>query len=146
MPVAFGFSIGDFIAGINLLIDSVKSLDKAHGAKADYQELARELSSLNDALDGIHTLSLSQAQVSQVKAVSTAVDGCRLCIDGFVQRNSKFESLDSSPSKKWSSAAFKKGVLGIRWTIVKKKEVAKFRSDIQRHSDRILILLATLEM
>ena len=146
MPVAFGFSIGDVIAGINLLIDSVKSLDSAHGAKADYQELGRELSSLNDALDGIQALSLSQAQLAQVKAVNTAVDGCRICIDGFVQRNSKFQSLDSTPAKRWSPAAFKKGVLGIRWAIVKKKEVAKFRLDIQRHSDRILLLLATLEM
>ena len=146
MPVAFGFSIGDFIAGINLLIDSVKSLDEAHGAKADYQELGRELSDLSNALDGIQTLSLSQVQVSHVNAVNNAVDGCRLFIEGFVQRNSKFESLDSSPSKRWSLAAFKKGVLGIRWAIVKKKEVAKFRLDIQRHSDRILLLMATLEM
>ena len=146
MPVAFGFSIGDFIAGINLLIDSVKSLDEAHGAKADYRELGRELSNLKDAFDGIQSLSLSQAQVAQVKAVNTAVAGCRLCIDGFVQRNSKFQGLDSTPLKRWSLAAFKKGVLGIRWAILKKNEVAKFRSDIQRHSDHILMLLAVLEM
>ena len=146
MPVGFGFSVGDFIAGINLLIDSVKSLDEAHGAKADYQELGRELSNLKDAFDSIQSLSLSQAQVAQVKVINTAVDGCRLCIDGFVRRNSKFQSLDSTPSKRWSVAAFKKGVLGIRWAIVKKNEVAKFRSDVQRHSDLILMLLATLEM
>lgn len=146
MPVGFGFSVGDFIAGINLLIDSVKSLDEAHGAKADYQELGRELSSLKNALDGIQTFSPGQAQVAQVTAVNTAVDGCRLCVDGFVQRNSKFESLDSTPSKRWSPAAFKKGVLGIRWAIVKKNEVAKFRSDIQRHTHHVLMLLATLEL
>ena len=146
MPVVFGFSVGDFIAGIDLLVDSVKSLDEAHGAKADYQELGRELSSFKNALDGIQALSLGQAQVDQVTAVNTAVDGCRLCVDEFVQRNSKFESLDSIPSKRWSLASFKKGVLGIRWAVVKKKEVAKFRSDIQRHSDHILMLLATLEM
>ena len=146
MPVGFGFSVGDFIAGINLLIDSVKSLDEAHGAKADYQELGRELSNLKDAFDGIQRLSLSQAQVAQAKAVDTAVTGCRLCIDGFVQRNSNFQGLDSSPPKRWSLAALKKGVLGIRWAIMKKNEVAKFRSDIQRHSDHILMLLAILEM
>ena len=146
MPVAFGFSIGDFVAGINLLIESVKSLDEAHGAQADYQELGRELSSLINALDGIQTLSLSLALVAQVNAVNFAVDGCRLCIDGFVQRNTKFQGLDSTPLKRWNLAAFKKGVLGIRWAIVKKNEVAKFRSDIQRHSGHILILLATLEM
>ena len=145
MPVGFGFSVGDFIAGINLLIDSVKSLDEAHGAKADYQELGRELSSLKNALDGIQTFFPGQ-EVAQVAAVNTAVDGCRLCVDGFVQRNSKYESLNSAPSKMWSLAAFKKGVLGIRWAVVKKNEVAKFRSDIHRHSDHILMLLATLEM
>ena len=146
MPIGFGFAVGDFIAGINFLIDGIKSFSETHGAKAHHQELGRDLTSLKNALDGIQTLSLSQTQVAQVTAVNTAVDGCRLCIDGFVQSNSRFDSLDSTPSRKWSLAAFKKGVLGVRWAILKKTEVADFRTTIQQHCSHILMLLATLEM
>ena len=37
--VPFGFSVGDFIASINLLIDAVHSLSDTNGAQADYEEL-----------------------------------------------------------------------------------------------------------
>lgn len=146
MPVGFGFSVGDFIAGINLLIDIVKSFSKSHGAKADYQELGRELVSLKNALESIQALSLNTAQAAQVSAVNTAVDGCHLCVDGFVQRNSKFRSLESAPKKQWSLAAFKNGVLGVKWAILKKNKVARFRADVQAHSNGIQMLLATLQV
>ena len=79
MPVGFGFSVGDFIAGINLLIETVKSFSETHGAKADHQELGRELISLKNALDGIQALSLNTAQAAQISAVNAAVDSCRSC-------------------------------------------------------------------
>ena len=146
MPVGFGFSVGDFIAGINLLIETVKSFSETHGAKADYQELGRELVSLKNTLDSIQTLSLNPAKAAQISAVNTAVDGCHLCVDGFVQRNSKFRSLESAPKKQWSLAAFKNGVLGMKWAILKKNKVAKFRADVQAHSNGIQMLLAALQV
>ena len=146
MPVGFGFSVGDFIAGINLLIEIVKSFSETHGAKADYQELGRELISLKNALDGIQALSLNTAQAAQISAVNAAVDACRLSVDGFVQRNNKFRSLGCAPVKQWSLAAFKNGVLGVKWAILKKNKVVKFRADVQAHSNGIQMLLATLQV
>lgn len=146
MPVAFGFSVGDFITGINLLIDSVKSFSETHGTKADHEELQRELIVLKNTLDGIQALSLDQAQAAQILAVNDAIDACHSCVNGFLQRNSKFKSLSSNPAKQWSLAAFKRGVLGIQWAILKKTEIAKFRAKVERQSNNIHMLLATLQM
>ena len=84
--VAFGFSVGDIIAGVNLLIEAVQSLDATHGAQADYQELGRELQSLSSGLDGIGALSLDSTYEAEILAVNAAVDKCRTCVKAFVRR------------------------------------------------------------
>lgn len=117
MLVPFRFSIGDFIANLNL-IDAVKSLIGTHGAKASHQELQRELTSLKNALDGVKALSLDQTQAFQISAVDDAVHGCRVHIEDFVQRNSKFKSLDSTPAKLWSLAEFKNRALMFTNTLI----------------------------
>lgn len=141
-----GFCVGDFIAGINFLIDSVKIFSETHGTKADHQALQRELTIFKIALDGIQPLSLDQAHAAQIVAVNDAIDACRLCVNGFLQRNNKYESLYSIAAKQWSLATFKRGVLGVQWAILRKIEVAKFRAEVQRHTNYIHMLLATLQM
>lgn len=50
MPAPFGFSAGDMIAVSILIKDVFKSLDNATDSAAEYQELCRELWSLDRAL------------------------------------------------------------------------------------------------
>ena len=144
--VAFGFSVGDFIDGVNLLIDAIHSLSDTYGAQADYKELERELHSLNSGLDGIRSLSLEPSLETEISAVNAAVDKCHTCVEDFVRRNSKFKSLENTPSKKWSLATLKKCGRGVQWAIWKKDDVAKFRDQVQYHSGAIGMLLATLQV
>lgn len=63
MPVQFGVSVGDFIFGIEVLIDAIKSLSDNHGAQVDYKDwalqgLGRELYSLKSAFGCVQNLSL----------------------------------------------------------------------------------------
>ena len=130
MPVAFGFSVGDFIASINFLIGSIKSLDDTQGAKADYQGLLKELQGLENALDGIQKLSPDPAQATQIAAVNTSIGDCRFCIDGFLQRNNKFQTLKSTNQKRWSLQSFRKNVRGVQWALWKKEDVATLRAQL----------------
>ncbi len=143
MPVALGFAVGDFIAGINFLIDAVRSLNDTYGARADYQELGRELSNLTNALNGIQSLSLDPVQTNQIAAVNAAVNECRLCVDKFVRRNSKFKSMESITGKRWSPETFQQRARGVQWVVWKKDDVAKFRSEVRQQSDAIQMLLIT---
>ena len=78
MPVPFGVSVGDFIVGIEVLLDAIKSLSDTHGAQADYKELFRELNSLKTALGCIQNLSLVPSQPTQASAVNAAINDCIL--------------------------------------------------------------------
>ena len=107
MPVPFGVSVGDFIAGIELLIEGVKSLSDTNGAQADYKKLWCELNNLKKGLECIQSLSLDPTQPAQVSAVNSAVNDCLSCVDAFVNRNSKYSALNSTPAKIWSLAGLK---------------------------------------
>lgn len=144
--LGFGFSLGDFIAGINVLIDVAHSLNDTYGAQADYEELGRELKSLRDGLDSIERLSLDPTQAAETTAVKAAVNNCYACVDTFVQRNNKFKGLESTPGHKWSLKRLKKCGRGVQWAIWKKDDVAKFRTELGMHSEAIHMLLATLQL
>ena len=67
MPVPFGFSVGDFIGSIGLLIDAVKSLRKTCGTQDDYKELGRELKHLRDGLECMWAL-WKKADITEFKS------------------------------------------------------------------------------
>ena len=142
----FGFSIGDFIVGINLLVVAVKSLDDTNSAQGDYQELGRELEGLKKAIECIENLSLDPTQLFEVSAINTTISNCRLCIDGFVERHSKFKSLASGPEKQWNLRRFRKAVRAVQWALWKKDDVTEFRSQIGLHAEALHMLLASLQM
>ena len=55
MAVPFGFSIGDFIAGINLVLDVYNALRESGGAASDYQQQIVWLEQLVSVLDALRT-------------------------------------------------------------------------------------------
>ena len=144
--IPFGFSVGDFIDGVNILIDAVHSLSDTYGAQADYKELENELQSLNSGLDAVRSLSLESFNETEISPVSAAVNKCRACVEDFVRRNRKFKSLETTAGKKWSLAAWKKIGRGVQWTIWKKEDVTNFRHQIHSHSGAIGTLLAALQV
>ena len=144
--VGFGISVGDFIAGINTLIDIIHSLRDTKGAQADYKELGSELQSLNSALDGVKALSPDPTQTTELSALNTAVERCQACVERFVRRNSKFKSLENTPGKKWSLATLRKCGREVQWAIWKKNDVENFRGRVQYHTGAIGMLLATLQV
>ena len=146
MPVPFGFSVGDFIGSIKLLVDAVKSLRDTNGAQDDYKELIRELKHLRTGLECIEALSLDQNQPVQFSAAKAAMDDCFLCLDGFIQRNVKFSSLGSIPASRRTAVGFKDRWRMVQWALWKKADIAKFKSQVQRYAEAIQMLLATIQM
>ena len=142
--IPFGFSVGDCIAGISILIDAVHGLSKTNGAQADYDGLGRQLQNLSNGLGFVEGLSLDTAQ--QTLAVDTALHDCRRCIDSFVERNSKFKSLDVTSDKQWTLAALKRQGRKVQWAVWKKADVAKFQAAIQQHSATIQMLLVSIQL
>jgi hypothetical protein len=132
--MSFGWSVGDVIAGIDVLIRVFKALDDAKGGKAAYSELARELSSLQNALDGIGKYGLHSS-------MEQALGNCQQCIDTFVTRMKKFKNMDKdSGGSRWSPDKFMKNVRAVEWAMCKKLEVDGFRKAVLFHTAAILSL------
>ena len=132
--MSFGWSVGDVIAGVTVLIEVYQALDTSRGSKTAYAELIRELSSLQNALGGIEKFGAQEL-------LDKAVLNCQKCINGFVERIKKFKGIDKDyGASRWSLDTFKKSVRAVEWSMCKKSEINDFRKAVLFHTAAILSL------
>jgi hypothetical protein len=140
MPVPFGISVGDFISSIELIHDVVEALKESNGSSANFQELIRELYSLERALLAVKALETLPNQHCELGAIKQAAAQCQITVDTFLQKNRKFyPTLGAAGSQhKW------KGVLHkIKWRVYRKDDVDEFRAALGGHTSCINMLLLT---
>ncbi|KAI9725277.1 MAG: hypothetical protein M1828_003291 [Chrysothrix sp. TS-e1954] len=145
MVVPFGFSIGDFIAGIGLVRDLIKALEENTGANADYRELVRELRNLKRALKAVNDLQVDDALRPQKVAAEHAALQCWNVIQTFVERNAKFTPTLSIQST-GSCPKWRQNLRKLQWAMNKTDEVRKLRAAIMAHTTAIQIILDTLQL
>ena len=146
MPVPFGFSVGDFVGGIELLLDGIKSLRDTNGARDDYRELVRELEHLKNGLRSVEALYIDSTQPIQCSPAKDMVDDCLMRIDDFIQQNARFSNLDSTPASRWTVAGLKDRWRMVQWALWKKADVVRFKSQVQQHVEAIQMLLASIQV
>lgn len=144
MPTpAFGFSVGDFVAGVKLVKDLLDSLDEATGAGLLYRRLITELRNLERALTEVKNLRVHASQACQKIALEQAASQCQDCIEAFLLKNTKFQAtLGVQPTGfKWRTNLHK-----VQWAVCKQDAVEKFRAEIQGHVLTINTLLTTIQL
>ncbi|KAI9766819.1 MAG: hypothetical protein M1840_006295 [Geoglossum simile] len=146
MVVPFGFSVGDFIAAIHLFKDVIDAFDDLKGASAEFQELSRELNSLQCGLMSIAKLRLDSSQQLEFDAVADAIDKCQKCVYEFLETISDFDRLGTNGNTKLSLATVKDGLRKIQWAVCKKDDLARFRTEVAWHADAIEMLLLTFQI
>ena len=139
----FGFSVSDFVAGINLVRELIKALEDSAGSSAEYRDLIKELYSLERALLEVKHLELDDAQHSQGVALRQAATQCQQSIDGFLQKVRKFQPALRTGG---SSSSWRDSLRKIEWALYKKEDVQKFRAQLSGHTTSIKILLMTLQL
>jgi hypothetical protein len=140
---AFGFSVGDFIAGLKLVKDITEALNDSVGAQPAYRRLIADLINLERALTEVRHLHVTHSQVPQKIALEQAASQCQETIENFLKRNAKFKStFGTQPtSSKWRTNFHK-----IQWALCREDDVDKFRAEIQGHVLTINTLLATMQL
>ena len=144
MPVTFG-SVGDIISISLLVKDLVKALDDSRGSAAEYQEVVRELWSLDRVLLEVEQASRNSEKTIELYALwvtaKRATDECRRTIECFLEKIKKYEkSLGSGHTSRQSI----RGVpMKIRWRLMQSDELEKFRAAINAHCSSLSILLIT---
>jgi hypothetical protein len=143
MSVGFGFSVGDFIAAIELVGTVIDALRSSGAAGSEYRELVGQLLSLETALIQVKRLEILDGQYAEVIALRQAAAQCRRSIDEFWEKTKKYQA---SLTNTGSGSKVKDGWMKIKWAVCKKDDLAKFKADLVGHTESIQLLLTTVQM
>ncbi|MCJ1418215.1 hypothetical protein MMC32_004562 [Xylographa parallela] len=141
MAVAFGFSVGDIITGINLIITGIRSVRATGGSSAQYQALSTQLESLKACLTAIDSLRPALTAQAEHVALSEATRNCRLCVETFLATIAKYQHW-LQPSKHGWKASLRK----VQWAFCKRKDIEDFRDQLSRHTSSINMLMNSLQV
>ncbi|KFY91374.1 hypothetical protein V498_05511 [Pseudogymnoascus sp. VKM F-4517 (FW-2822)] len=137
--MSFGFSVGDFLALGKLILDITNTLGDAGGSKSEYQELLRELESLNHALKHLDKLP-ANTRCPSLESIKYTALSCRLPLEQFLGKIQKYDRAlgiwagEANPVKNTADK--------LRWAFREKDEINKLQSYLNIHIGTINILLA----
>ncbi|KAF2677018.1 hypothetical protein K458DRAFT_447159 [Lentithecium fluviatile CBS 122367] len=147
MPVGFGFSVGDFIATLNLVHDAIEAINDARGSSASYRALIRELYVLESALLRVKNLQLEDELEIEKRALEQTAAQCQRAIDEFFAKIQVYQPhLRGGGSGDGTRARMKDAWMKVKWAFCKEEDVDKFKADLRGHSTSIQLLLQTIEM
>lgn len=142
MSAGFGFSVGDFVAGIKLAGDIVEAFNDGAGAKKNYQQFVLELHNLSAALGELRFVRFDESHKPQKAALERTAKQCEDLIQGFLTQNAKFQrSLGDRPT----ASRLRRSMHKIQWAISKKTAVDQLRTQILGHTTTINTLLIAVQ-
>ena len=147
MSAGFGFSVGDIVAGLKLIKQSVEALQDTKGSSTEYEALGHEIDSLKDGLEAVENLQLAERlglESKQNIAIREAILRCRRCVDTFVLTITKYQPW--LRSKASTGMTWKANLKKIQWALCKKDDLIRFRIQLERHCSSISMLLITLQV
>jgi hypothetical protein len=147
MPIPFGVSVGDFISVSILIKDVVEALDSSAGSSSEYQEVIRELWALDRALMGVVDLARTFETTVELNALSyttrITADQCLLCMKAFLENIQAYEK----PLSEGRSGSRLRNAKGkVKWALLKRDDLQRFRAEINTHTLAINMLLHTANL
>lgn len=142
MPVPFGFSVGDFIAVIELISTIINALEDSRGSAADYRGTIASLESLRTALQGVRDIDCPDE--CQKHALRKVADESAQAMVDFLSAIVKYQpSLrQGGSSRKWKDVARK-----IHWSLHSNREdVRRFQAQIQAHTTALQVIMARIQL
>ena len=152
MTVPFGFSIGDFVAGIGLVRDVIEALRTSSSSTARYQGLMSELCTLERTLLEVKKLGLGDKQATRPErldidalhgALRLAAVQCQGTISKLVRKVQKYEG---HLSKNGSGSKWKDALRKVQWALLTDKDLEECKAEIRGHSTSITMLLTLTQL
>ena len=140
---AFGFSVGDFVGGIELVRQLINALKSSAGSSKEYQDLIHELYSLERSLLEVKHLQVNEALYLQKRAIEQAASQCQDTISQFLSKISKYQP---ALCVYGSGSSWRNSLRKIQWALYQKEDVQTIRAQIQGHASSIMTLLLTIQL
>lgn len=124
--MAFGFSVGDFIAVINLITKVSKALKDSDGAASEYQDVVQELESLQAILTHLGGLDIEEgAEKPPAVRLNILVSACQRPLKDFLDHIARFKaSLNASTHRSFLQTIPRKA----QWGTFMAGEIPKLRA------------------
>lgn len=137
--MSFGFSVGDLLTVGKLVADISGVLAKEGGAKSEYQELLRELESLQNALQRLDQLQADgPGPCPTIDSIKYAALSCRRPLEDFL---SKIQRYETSLGVWGNSGIVKNTKDKFRFALGHGHEIQKLRNYLNIHVGTLNILL-----
>ena len=141
--MSFGFSVGDFIAALEVVGAVITSLRETGGAKSQFRELTQELYSLELALIRVKQLEFEEDQVDDYAALKQAACQCQFTIDAFWKTANRYQR--HLLSKK-GSLSLVDAWMKVQWALFKTEDLTRFKANIAAHTQSILLLVSAVQL
>lgn len=134
----FGWSVGDLVASLQLVVKIAGALKETGGAKSDYQESIEFLLGLETTLQNLRSVAPSLVNQPQESAVQLEAKKIVKPLSIFLAKIQNFHGALGLESKRspWRTAPRK-----VQWAIFVSKEVKKLRDRISVPMFSLNILL-----
>jgi hypothetical protein len=143
MPVAFGFSVGDFIAAVKLIDDVVDAVRESGRASASFAALVEELERFKLTLSRANEIQLDARLERQQREIHYAAEQCLTVIQEFWDKAQKYEEHLYQPQRR---KKIRRAVTRIKWALVKQKDVDDLREVLQSHVTNYATLLLEVSL
>jgi Fungal N-terminal domain of STAND proteins len=143
MSVGFGFSVGDFLAALELVGTVIDALRESSHARDAFRSLIDELYTLQTALLYVKRLDPGNGnRVEKIALFNTATQ-CQLTIDSFYRRIQKYQP---HLQQDGTGSRIKDGWAKIKWAVCKKDDLDTFRTEIRGHTTSLQVLMLSIQM
>jgi hypothetical protein len=152
MVVPFGFSAGDFAAGIHLIHKVVVSLRDSEGASADFTLALSEVEDLVSLLaagqKAVQRPEFIKYSSDNVETLRAAAHKCHIRLAPFFRKLKKLESdlLLCSGSKASLLQSGTSTARKVHWDLQLRKEVGELKAAILPHLGEIQVMLQLIGM
>lgn len=141
--ITFG-SVGDIITVCLLAKSIVDALDDSRGSPAEYRGLVNEIRSLECSLLEVELLTRSWRDASLPASLqhecSQLVNESRKTLEAFRAYLKKY---DPSLSKDTHTGILRRAGTKIKWHLLAKDTVSRFRSELTGHSNALNMMMIT---
>ena len=138
---AFGFSVGDFVAAIQLTVKIGKALRDTNGAASEYRLVQQDLQSLRLILEHIQALTPNDANAGHIKALQGMSLTCLVPLREFADKLDR--CYNSTLRADSNRNVFCRGGRKAQWAALTTEEVSKFRAVMSAKVASIFLLLGT---
>lgn len=160
MPApSFGYSAGDFIATIQLIVKVISAFKDADGASAEYRQVVQQLESLNQVLQHLDTIQSTESNFAHVNAIKCVALSCQVSLQEFLDKVTEKYGPSLGGGQKKPPGVFevtaRLGSVRVaavnagrktQWALVMGKDIVKLREAIQTNISVIVVLLGVNDL